>query len=505
MKKGLFIVFILVFFNIHSQEWVNIGQSLDGEVEGGAFGRSVSLSNDGKIVAVGDPLNNENGDASGSVRVFENISSDWVQIGNNIVGKNSFDYSGSSVSLSGDGKFVAIGASDSDSDVQDSGNVRVFENISGTWTQVGQDINGLTPFENFGYSVSLSNDGQILAVGATSGFSQALNIRTGAVRIYINDNGVWKQIGEDIDGENFTDKFGTSLNLNAQGDIVAIGSPYNSNINYSGSGHVRIYKNISDSWIQIGEDIDGKIDNESLGKCLSLNNDGNIVAIGASNLDDNLLLVRIYKSIDDVWQQIGEDINFEYNLPNTSFSVSLNGEGDILAVGGIGVFQRKNNFDMESIARIYKNKENIWEQYGSDILITDLEDDYGAQIVSLNDKGNIIAVANPSASVYDDSSYAAGQVYVLEFMNETLSTVNNFLDIKSVKLFPNPANETISIKQSEAKITEIIIYSIKGELIKSIDRNLFDSDIEVTDLVRGTYILKINSEKGSVIKQFVKN
>ena len=43
--------------------------------------------------------------------------------------------------------------------------MRIYENIEGTWIQAGADIDGEFPFDTSGRSVSLSNDGSIVAIG----------------------------------------------------------------------------------------------------------------------------------------------------------------------------------------------------------------------------------------------------------------------------------------------------------------------------------------------------
>ena len=51
--------------------WVQNGSDIDGEAANDYFGQSVSLSNDGTIVAIGANGNDGNGTASGHVRVYE--------------------------------------------------------------------------------------------------------------------------------------------------------------------------------------------------------------------------------------------------------------------------------------------------------------------------------------------------------------------------------------------------------------------------------------------------
>lgn len=61
------------------------------------------------------------------------------------------------------------------------------------WTQLGHDIDGTLPFENSGFSVSLSKDGSTVAIGAPNSAS---------VRVSRCSNTVeWAQLGSYIVGE----------------------------------------------------------------------------------------------------------------------------------------------------------------------------------------------------------------------------------------------------------------------------------------------------------------
>ena len=79
----------------------------------------------------------------------------------------------------------------------------------------------------------------------------------GQVRVFKNESGVWTQIGADIDGETAESWSGSALKISADGSIVAIGA-WGNNGNGSQSGHVRIYQYISGVWTQLGEDIDAE-------------------------------------------------------------------------------------------------------------------------------------------------------------------------------------------------------------------------------------------------------
>ena len=55
------------------------------------------------------------------------------------------------------------------------------------------------------------------------------------------------QIGVDIDGENSGDASGTSVSVSSNGDIIAIGANQNDG-NGTHAGHVRVYENIGGVW-----------------------------------------------------------------------------------------------------------------------------------------------------------------------------------------------------------------------------------------------------------------
>ena len=100
------------------------------------------------------------------MRVYEYSGSSWSQLGADINGEAAGDYSGYSVSLSSDGTIVAIGAPDNDGNGSNSGHVRVYEYSGSSWSQLGTDIDGEAANDYSGYSVSLSSDGTKVAIGA---------------------------------------------------------------------------------------------------------------------------------------------------------------------------------------------------------------------------------------------------------------------------------------------------------------------------------------------------
>ena len=59
----------------HGLSWKQLGQDIDGEAADDKSGRSVSLSGDGRILAIGANRNAGNSNNSGRVRVYHYLSS----------------------------------------------------------------------------------------------------------------------------------------------------------------------------------------------------------------------------------------------------------------------------------------------------------------------------------------------------------------------------------------------------------------------------------------------
>ena len=393
-----------------------LGSDIDGEATNDRSGYSVSLSSDGSTVAIGAYQNDGNGANSGHVRVYENTSGTWTKIGVDIDGEAAGDYFGWSVSLSGDGSAVAIGAMGNGGNGTASGHVRVYENISGTWTKVGSDIDGEATYDYSGYSVSLSSNGSVVAIGAYGNDGSSGNgnlISSGApghVRVYENISGTWTQVGSDINGAASGDNSGRSVSLSSDGSVVAIGAFYNDD-SYVDAGHVRVYeKNVSGNWIQVGGDIDGEKANDQSGRSVSLSSDGSTVAIGTNYNDGNGVSaghVRIYKNISNTWTQIGADIDGEKagDAMGGIGNVSLNSDGTIVAIGAGGA--EGNTGTNAGGVYIYRNISGTWTQIRSTIYGETVSD--AAAAVSLSSDGSTVAIG---AASNDGNGSASGHVRV---------------------------------------------------------------------------------------------
>ena len=196
---------------------------VQGSANGDKFGTSVSLSSDGQYLAVGAIDSDSAGAVGvGHAKVYQNIVNGWV-LQTTIEGTTANGEKGISVSLSDLGTRIAIGASHTDVGVP--GLARVYDVAGPTLTQVGPDIVGSGDSDLSGYSVSLSGDGTRLAVGAPQNDDADAGTQSGLVRLYDLSGNTWRATGGSIVGENAGNKAGHSVALSRDGTRVAVGAP----------------------------------------------------------------------------------------------------------------------------------------------------------------------------------------------------------------------------------------------------------------------------------------
>ena len=361
----------------------------------------------------------------------------FVQRGPDFDGEAAGDYSGYSVSLSSDGSVLAIGGRRNDGNGSDSGHTRIYKWDGSSWNQLGSDIDGEAAGDNSGASVSLSSDGSVLAIGAF--FNDGNGSDSGHTRIYKWDGSSWNQLGSDIDGEAAGDYSGGSVSLSSDGSVLAIGAVQNDG-NGSGSGHARIYKWDGSSWNQLGSDIDGEAATDQSGR-VSLSSDGSVLAIGAITNDGNGFSsghTRIYEWDGSSWNQRGSDIDGEAAYDDSGAGISLSSDGSTVA---IGAFFNDGNGDRSGHTRIYKWDGSSWNQRGSDI-DGEAARDYSGYSNSLSSDGSLVAIG---AYKNDGNGSDSGHTRIYKWDGSSWNQLGSDIDGEAAgdnsgcRVFPSPA------------------------------------------------------------------
>jgi hypothetical protein len=346
------------------------------------FGFSVALSGDGNTLAVGAPAEssdatgidgNQSSNAasqSGAVYVLVRSGATWVQQAYvKASNTDAVDAFGHSVALSSDGNTLAVGAPLEDSDAtgingdqsnslarDNFGAVYVFTRSGSTWVQQAY-VKASIATREFGWSVSLSGDGNTLAVGVPFEDS-GTPASAGAAYVFTRSGATWTQQSRLVaSNTDAFDEFGSSVALSGDGNTLAVGAPLEdsdatgingdqrNSLSAVNSGAAYVFTRSGSTWTQQAyvkasqEDSDG-----IFGSSVALNGDGNTLAVGAPGnpsvasgpTGPGRVYVFTRSGADWTQEAFVQDSNaFIHFFAPDGFgsSVALSGDGNVLAVG----------------------------------------------------------------------------------------------------------------------------------------------------------------------------
>ena len=433
---------------------------------GDTYGWTLALSGDGNTLAVGAPgedsaaigvggnqADNSATD-SGAVYIYSRDSAgNWRQqiylkASNTKAGANF----GEALALSDDGLTLIVGAPLEDSatttingsqtnhSAAGAGAVYVFSRSADSWSQQAY-VKAANAYTNayFGWSVALSADGGTLAVGATGDASNATGINgnganhaaanAGAAYVFSRSGSSWTQQAY-IKASNTAaeDNFGVAVELNANGNILAVGAPYEAsaatgvngnqtNNSAPNAGAVYTFSRNAAAWTQqayLKASNTGAQDN--FGSALALNAAGTTLAVGApyessvaGNPASNAALdagaVYVF-TFNNGWSQeallkaSNADANDDFGS-----AVALSSDGNTLIVGAIGEssaavgingLQTDNTKEGVGAAYLFKRAATTWSQQ------TYLKP--AAALVG-SEFGSSVAISNDTATLTISGSY----------------------------------------------------------------------------------------------------
>ena len=243
-----------------------------------SFGFSVDISNDGNNAIVGANAQDTGGTNAGSAYIFTRSGTSWSQQAQ-IQGSDTSQHDGfgNSVSISSDGNTVVVGAR-----TEGTGGSAYIFTVSGTsWSQQAKiQASDAQSIDNFGVSVSISSDGSSVIVGANTEDTTATD--AGSAYIFTRSGTSWSQQAKiqasDAEGG---DHFGFSVSMSDNGNYVIVGSPQEGSVAYF-AGASYIFTRSGTSWSQqakiVGSDANG---GHRFGYSVGISNDGDFVISGA--------------------------------------------------------------------------------------------------------------------------------------------------------------------------------------------------------------------------------
>lgn len=81
---------------------------------------------------------------------------------------------------------------------------------------------------------------------------------------------------------------------------------------------------------------------------------------------------------------------------------------------------------------------------------------------------------------------------------------NNITGVNNIDIYPNPANDQLTINGLNNTPTTITIMNVNGSVINQISSNTATQQIDVSALSKGLYIIKISSKEQTITERFIK-
>ena len=250
------------------------------------FGQSVAVSGD--RVVVGAYLDDDNGNDSGSVYVYEpDGTGGWTETKLTASDGAAGDQFGVSVAVSGNR--IVVGALWDDDNGEDSGSVYVYEpDGAGGWTETKLTASDGAAFDQFGWAVALS--GNRIVVGARGDDDGAFG--AGSVYVYEPDGaGGWTETKLTASDGALNDAFGSSVAVSADRIVVGAGL---ADGNALVSGSVYVYEpDAAGGWTETKLIASDGASNDVFGFSVTVSAER--VVVGTPADDDNSGSVYVYE------------------------------------------------------------------------------------------------------------------------------------------------------------------------------------------------------------------
>ena len=358
------------------------------------FGCSVSINAAGDVAIIG--AYGDDGSDSGAAYIFTNSGSGWTETAKLVPSDpETSAYFGYSVSINAAGDVAIIGAYyDDGTGAVDSGAAYIFSNSGGSWSQVTK----LLPSDpeasaTFGTTVSINAAGDVAIIGAKSD-DGAGTLNSGAAYIFSNSGGGWTQVAKLLPSDPEANAyFGGSVSINAAGDVAIIGAYADDG--YRGAAY--IFTN-SGGWSETVKLLpsDPEVD-AVFGYSVSINAAGDVAIIGAYGDDEagavNSGAAYIFTNSGG-WSQVAKLLPSDPETSaNFGIDVSINAAGDVAIIGayyddGIGVAD-------SGAAYVFTNSGGSWSQVAK-LLPSDPEASAAfGDTVSINAAGNMMIIGAP--------------------------------------------------------------------------------------------------------------
>jgi hypothetical protein len=387
------------------------------------FGSAVAISANANVLVVAARNAAVDGhDRAGLVQVFERgtqsngSSAEWT-LRATLAGRASQDGAGSAIAVSEDGSLLAMGEPGNDQGGDRFGSVRTFryDAESREYAPLARELWGPGPASFFGASLALT--GRRLVVGAP-GASDASTRLTGMVQVYelTDDETEWRVLST-MFGTDESDWLGFAVDIAEDGQVVVASAPENS----SKKGYVRVWNESAGQWRDFGDianELRSSKSDERFGHSVS------VTQVEGSNALYWLAIGSPFKSVSATKDKCGGVLVYEVSFLNDAMQVLLLGDeilgdeddhagyslklvqGRYLAVASPGANQRQGRVQLYR----YHVDSMLWAKADQEFDGMDEGDNFGFSIAFARDSGTKLSLV-----VGATYSRASGAGYVTSF------------------------------------------------------------------------------------------
>lgn len=372
-------------------------QKLTGDFESIRFGQSLKMNSSGNMIIIGGPAA-----SSGAAWLYTGFAGNDFALARKFTGDIGSRDFGYAVSINDRSNMILISDSrESSIAYQGTGVVWVYTGQNNNWNYVTQ----LTPTGgrfSFGYDITSNYSGDIIAISAI-----AYNNNRGSIWIYTGKNFDWK-LNHIITGEvpsSFS--LASSIRITSSGNKIFASSENTSKLFIYNYTNILGWEN--KAYITGNQYITG----HRFGYSLDINNQGNLILAGAPTLSNTgYAYIITGENNYSIMQSLRETGINSYNLFGNS--VSLSKFGNIGAVGS-----PKINNDQGKVF-IYSGNtfQNDW--IINAIITGINNQTFFGNFIKLNDTGNSLFVSAPSentgaGTVYSYTGNLESKVWPNEF------------------------------------------------------------------------------------------
>jgi hypothetical protein len=326
------------------------------------------------------------------------------------------------VSISTDGNYIAVGARQEFANSSSNGGaVYIYTRSGSTWTQQARLVGSTVSTDyRFGSSVSINSDGTYLLVGAAT-----KNSGVGTAYVFTRSGSTWTQQAEIPSPTATADLFGLRSAINSTGDLVAICAQNNPGAGaaYTQSGAVHVYSRSGSTWT-LQQTLRASDENTywRFGRSAKFNSDGTYIIIGApmSSTGTGNGAAYIFTRSGSTWTQQAKITASDAEVDDYfGTSVSINSDATYAICGAEYEDTGGNN---AGAAYVFTRSGSTWTQQQK-IVSSDIQggDLFGGG-VSMNSDASYVVVA--AIGEDDDGTFSnPGAVYVFSRSGSTWTEV----------------------------------------------------------------------------------